>query len=290
MSESPVNFDPCKAVEVFREAARQNYEDSAREGSIFRLPGYGQVVATGDLHGNHTNLTKLQRYAALERWPARHVILHEMVHSETHDREIDHSHEVLLRAAEYKCEFPDQVHFLQSNHELAQLTGYPIAKNGRAVIEDFNNSVEFAYGSDKSGEVLEAINEFIASFGIAVRTENRVWMSHSLPNSYDMDSFDVGNFDRRLEPEDLADHGPVFKLVWGRRHTSEQIEQLAETLKVDIFVLGHQPQENGYDVRFDRLIILASDHNHGTFLPIDLHKRPELDALIANIRKFVAVA
>lgn len=290
MSTPPVNLDPVRAVELFREAAKHNLEDPTRQGSIIRLPGYGQVVATGDLHGNHTNLTKLQRYAALDRWPARHVVLHEMAHSETHDREIDHSHEVLLRAAEYKCEFPDQVHFIQSNHELAQLTGYPISKNGRAVIEDFNNSVEFAYGSDMSGDVLEAINAFIASFGIAVRTENRVWMSHSLPNNYDMDTFDLGIFSRSLEPEDLADHGPVFKLVWGRRHTREQIDQLAELLDVDIFVLGHQPQETGFDTRFDRLIILASDHNHGTFLPIDLQKRPELDSLIANIRKFVAVA
>lgn len=290
MSEPPLEFDPGRAIDTFREAAARNLDDPYRDGSIIRLPNYGQAVMTGDLHGNHTNLTKLQRYAMLDRTAARHVILHEMVHSETPDRAVDHSHEVLLRAAQYKCRFPEQIHFVQSNHELAQMNAYPIAKNGRAVIDDFNNSVEFAYGSDLSEQVLEAISVFIATFPVAVRTENRIWMSHSLPNDYDMAEFDAGVFRRPLRPEDLADHGPIFRLVWGRRHTADQIERLGDLLDVDLFITGHQPQETGYDVRFDRLIILASDHNHGTFLPFDLSKPQCLDDLVGNIRKFVAVA
>lgn len=290
MSEAPPDLDPQRAVDTFREAAARNLDDPYRDGSVVRLPGYGQAVMTGDLHGNHDNLTKLQRYAMLERAAARHVILHEIVHSETAQRAVDHSHEVLLRAAQYKCEFPEQVHFLQSNHELAQMTAYPIAKNGRAVIDDFNNSVEFAYGSDMAGLVLDSINEFIETFPIAVRTENRIWMSHSLPNDYDMGDFDAELFSRPLRPADLADHGPVFRLVWGRRHSAAQFEKLSEILDVDLFILGHQPQETGFEVRFDRLIILASDHNHGTFLPFDLSKPQKIEDLVANIRKFVAVA
>jgi len=42
-------------------------------------------------------------------------------------------------------------------------------------------------------------------------------------------------------------------------------------------------------MQFDRLIILASDHNHGTFLPFDLSKTADAEHLIQNIRKFVAV-
>ena len=39
--------------------------------------------------------------------------------------------EVLLATARWKCSYPDQVHFLLSNHELAQVTGHEISKNGR---------------------------------------------------------------------------------------------------------------------------------------------------------------
>lgn len=289
MSLSATHLDADKSIQIFRDAARLNLNDPYRQGAIIRLPGYGQVVMTGDLHGNKKNYEKLQHYAMLDRVSARHVILHELVHAELNTRELDQSHELSFLAAKYKCEFPEQVHFLQSNHELAQLTGYPIAKNGRAVIDEFNRSVAIAYGENRAEEVLAALNEFIASFPLAILTENRIWMSHSLPNSYDMKEFNPAIFDHPPTMRELHEDKSIFSLVWGRRQTPEQIEQLAQLLDVDIFITGHQPQEMGYNVLFDRLIILASEHNHGSFLPFDLSRRQTVDELIRNIRKFVAV-
>ena len=283
-------FDADQAIATFREAARLNLEDPLRKGAVIHFPGYGQVVMTGDLHGHRKNLAKLEKYAMLDRVPARHVILHEIVHADIHPSEIDHSHEALLEAARYKCEFPEQVHFLQSNHELAQLTDYPIAKNGRAVLEDFNAGVATTYGANRASGVLAAISEFIASFALAARTANRVWMSHSLPNFYDMDEFSADIFDRSPTIEDLHENKSIFHLVWGRRYTAEQLDVLGRLLDADIFITGHQPQEMGYAVMLDRLIILASDHNHGSFLPFDLSKKQTAQDLIRNIRKFVAVA
>jgi hypothetical protein len=225
----------------------------------------------------------------LDRVGARHVILHEMVHAELNTLDQDKSHELLLQAAMYKCQYPEQVHFLQSNHELAQLTDYPIAKNGRAVIEEFNRAVATAYGAGRAVEVLTAVNEFIASFPLAVITENRVWMSHSLPNVHDMPSFDIGVFSRPVTVQDLRESKTIFSLVWGRRHTREQLDRLAEMLNVDVFITGHQPQEMGHSVHYDRLIILASEHNHGCFLPFDLARRQSAEDLVRNIRKFVAI-
>ncbi len=278
------------AIRVFRDAARLNREDPFLKGSTIHLPAYGQVVMTGDLHGHEKNFDKLQRFAMLDRTPARHVILHEMVHTDLVARsDVDNSHDLLLKAAAYKRDFPDQVHFLQSNHELAQLTGYLIAKNGRVVIEEFNIAVEEAYGKSRYADVLSAINEFIGSFPIAVRTPNRVWMSHSLPNAHDMDEFDLGLFKRELTSHDHQSNRTLFSLVWGRRHTQEQIDALAAELDVDTFIVGHQPQEMGFTRCFGRMIILASNHNHGTFLPFDLSKPRSADDLVASIRKFVEV-
>ena len=47
-------------------------------------------------------------------------------------------------------------------------------------------------------------------------------------------------------------------------------------------------QEDGYAV-VGRMIILASDHAHGVFLPFDLGRRYSPEELQANIRKFVSV-
>ena len=65
---------------------------------------------------------------------------------------------------------------------------------------------------------------------------------------------------------------------------------LADLLDVDFFICGHQPQDEGYDILHGRMIILASDHNHGVFLPLDLNKPVTLDGLTKSIRPFAAIA
>lgn len=291
MTTSKGEHDAVRAVELFREATRLNWEDPYRKGSLIQLPAYGQAVMTGDLHGHRKNMEKLQKYAMLDRVAARHIILHEIAHTDPFfPTDYDHSHEVLLTAAQYKCEYPEQVHFLQSNHELAQLTHYPIAKAGATMVDRFDKAVAEAYGKARASEVLAAIDEFIASYPLAARTENGVWMSHSLPAVQEMGEFDPTIFQRSLATEELKNNRSVFNLVWGRQFNQAQMNQLSEMLKVDLFIIGHQPQEMGFAVLYDKLIILASDHNHGSFLPFDLAKRHSAEELIRNIRKFVAVA
>ncbi len=283
-------IDGSRAAEVFLEAAKLNREDPLLKGSMLEFPNYGQLVMTGDLHGHKRNFEKLQRYCDLEKFGARHVILHELIHEEIESFNApDRSHEVLLAAAQWKCDFPDQVHFLQSNHELAQLNRNEITKNGRIVTIAFEESVAEAYG-DPNGKVLAAICELIQTYAIAGRTENRVFLSHSLPSPRDIPAFDRSVLTRTPTELDLGEGGSAHSLVWGRYHNGPALGALAKMLDVDLFICGHQPQEMGYDVLHDRQIILASDHNHGVFLPIDLGKPFDLERLTRNIRPFAGVA
>jgi hypothetical protein len=277
-------------IATYREAARLNREDPLREGQLLRFPDYGQCVMTGDLHGHERNFARLKKYADLDHMPARHVMLHEMIHAEPHHAAgEDMSHQTMLEAARWKTQFPDQIHFLQSNHELSQWTGKDIFKNGRIVTNDFVRGMAITYGSAAT-EVLAALTEFIASFPIAARTANRIFLSHSLPNHRDLEDFDTGVIHRELTEKDLSEDGSVYKLVWGRHHTMGLLETLGEAFDVDYFICGHQPQESGFDLLHDRLIIIASDHNHGVFLPFDLRKTYEASDLIKLIRPFAAIA
>jgi hypothetical protein len=89
---------------------------------------------------------------------------------------------------------------------------------------------------------------------------------------------------------DLNERGAAHMLVWGRYQTAEELGSLRDLLDADFFICGHQPQETGYDVLHQCMIILASDHNHGVFLPIDLSKPATLDSLTSNIRPLAAIA
>jgi len=279
----------AEAVDVFLKAAELNLQDPLLSGSLLEFPDYGQVVMTGDLHGHRRNYEKLKRFCDLEHFGARHVILHEIIHEEVESVDgRDTSHEVLLDAARWKCEYPDQVHFLQSNHELSQATRHEISKNGRMVTLAFENDVAAAYPSQPV-HVIEAIYEFIRSLPLAGRTAHRVFFAHSLPAPRALPNFDAGVLSRTPTHEDYADRGSAHALVWGRYHTKAALETLCEILDADYFVCGHQPQEMGFDVFHERMIILASDHNHGVFLPIDLHKTPTLESLVKSVRPFAGV-
>ncbi len=281
--------DTATAADVFLEAARLNREDPIRVKSLLVFPDYGQLVMTGDLHGHRRNFEKLKRFCALEHSPARHVILHEVIHEDVpgfQDR--DQSHEVWLDAARWKCAHPEQIHFLLSNHELAQVNRNEITKNGRVVTRSFEDSVHAAYGGEGAA-VIDAMYEFIRSFPLAGRTANRVMLSHSLPGPREMPTFDPTVLSRDATVEDLRERGAAHALVWGRYHTERALTLLRELLDVDWFICGHQPQESGYDVLHKRMVILASDHNHGTFLPFDLKKPVTIESLVKNIRPFAAL-
>ena len=64
---------------------------------------------------------------------------------------------------------------------------------------------------------------------------------------------------------------------------------MAAAFDVDWFICGHQPQETGYAVVHDRQIILASDHNHGTFLAFDLKKKYTVEELTNLIRPIAEI-
>lgn len=284
---------PDQIIKVLDEAAALCRDDALREGHILTLPDYGQVIMTGDFHGCHDNFRKLQWFADLERCLHRHVIIHELIHSNdlfvldaNQNPGADCSCMLLFQAAQWKIDYPDQVHFLMGNHDLAQITCREITKGGLASIAHFNKGIYDRFGAAEGDRIIGKVREFLLTLPLAARCSNRVWLSHSLPGPQNMDRFDFSVFGRGWQPEDLLPGGGVYETVWGRSHTPEQLNELAGLLNVNYFILGHQRQELGYDAQADRLIILASDHGQGSFLPIDLSKKYCFSELVDRIRYF----
>lgn len=277
------------ACQALREAAQLIRDDPNRRGSRLSFGSAGQLVLTGDMHGQLKNFEKLQRFCALGSSPGRSVILQELIHQELSSfDQLDLSIDLLVKAAQWKCAFPDNVFFLQSNHELAQLRGQEITKGGRSVLYDFEQGVAYRYGRH-AGNVLDAVGDYIASLPLAARTEKGIFICHSLPDPLLMENFDVAVFDRVPTSADLSPGGAAYALVWGRFHTAREVEYFAKRLNVDYFIVGHTPQEQGYAM-VGNMVILASDHNHGTFLPLDLSRTYTIEQLEAAIRKYVSVA
>jgi hypothetical protein len=106
-------YSADQVIESFDAAKEENALDRYRTGQVVHLPPDAEVWMTGDIHDHRTNFKKLIAAAKLDQHPNRHLILHELIHGDHYDANgAEESWVTLVRAAELKCDFPNQVHFL----------------------------------------------------------------------------------------------------------------------------------------------------------------------------------
>lgn len=293
MAENPTTAeldlrDADAVADVFARAAQANLDTPGRAGAVVELNDTGKLLMTGDLHDNAQNYQRVVKLAHLDAGPDNRLILHEVIHGPDLVNGLDLSVRMLARVAALKCQYPEQVYILQSNHELAQLRGEGILKEGRDTVESFDGGLEYLYGG-KSDTVRESMNGYIRSLLLAVRCVNGLFASHSLPSNSRARTFDPAVIDRLPTDEDLSEKGDVYHMVWGRNQTQETADALAEAWGVKQFLLGHQPAEMGYEPQGENMLILASDHNHGVALPLDLSRAYDQEQLIGDIVPLASV-
>lgn len=286
--QEPDLRDPDVVVEHFIQAERANLDTPGRNGAVVDLPDTGRLLMTGDLHDNALNYQRLLKLAQLDAGPGNRLILHEVIHGPDLVNGMDLSVRMLARVAALKCRYPDQVYILQSNHELAQLRHEGILKEGRDTVESFDDGIDFIYGG-KADDVRDAMNGYLRSLLLGVRCANGIFASHSIPSNNRMKRFDSAVIDRVPTTEDFSVKGDVYHMVWGRNQTQATADTLAEAWGCKQFVMGHQPADMGYEIQEDTMLILASDHNHGVALPIDLTRTYDQDQLIEAIIPLASV-
>ncbi|MBP8305347.1 MAG: metallophosphoesterase [Phycisphaerae bacterium] len=279
-----------QAVDLLRAGVRANHADPLRQGNLVRLSGPGTLVIAGDLHGHGRNLERVTAFADLARSPDRHLVLQEIIHGGPQDPQGGClSYKVLLDAVRLKLRFPNQVHIVLGNHDTAWITGSEVVKEGREMNKAMSLALAGEYGEDWP-LVAEAIREFFLSQPLAVRTENRVWVSHSLPSDRMVDQFDPQVLDRPLQVSDYVKPGSAYILTWGRHMSQSLLDRMSNLFNVDLFVVGHQPQPEGWDLGGTNLLVLASDHNHGCLIELDLARPYSLEGLVQALVPLSSIA
>ncbi|MFG0286330.1 MAG: hypothetical protein ACF8R7_18100 [Phycisphaerales bacterium JB039] len=271
-------------IAALRRGAGANAAAACRSHSVDRISGPGRLIATGDLHDNPAHMARLIEAAGLDVDPAgpraadaAHLTLHEIIHPDNLLGGMDFSYRALVRAAALKAAFPEKVHMLLANHELAQIRGSGIVKDGVRVVEAFNAGVEHIFGDDAEA-VTAAIDAFIASMPLALICDSargRILCSHSLPSPPMMKRFDATILSRPITEDDLRPlTGSAYMMVWGRGYDAELLEDLVERWGVTMFILGHEWVEAGIRFVPPCAVVLNSDHARGVYLPIDLDAPP----------------
>ena len=135
-----------------------------------------------------------------------------------------------------------------------------------------------------------AITEFLLSLPLAVRTPGGLFFCHSLPTDAQVETFDYTVFDRPLTGNDyLRRTGPAYQLIWGRSMGPESVDAFLKNVSATTVVTGHQTQEMGYATNGEHHLIIASEHNHGVYLPVETNASYTADELVERLVKFVAI-
>jgi hypothetical protein len=281
---------PQAIIDLLKRGAEANNTDRFRRGNLIYLPTDGTLVATGDIHGHRRNFERIVTFADLDNNPDRHIILQEIIHGGPKDsKEGCLSYKLLFDVIRYKLSFPDRIHIIMGNHDTAFISSSKVMKDGKEMNEAMCSALDREF-QHASTDIKLAIRQFLFSQPLAVKTENRIWLSHSLPGSRYIDKFDHQILDRQLKINDVVRPGSAYLLTWGRKHGQALLNEMARRFGIDIFILGHQPQSKGWSRAGDNLIIIASDHNHGCVLSIDLAKSYTVEMLIDSIVPLASIS
>jgi hypothetical protein len=246
-------------ITSYQQATEVNLHTPERVGNIVVLTAQScdEVMLTGDLHGHRQNFNRIKKIAALDRHPHRHLVLQEVCHGGPVYKENSGcmSHTLLEDVAAMKIKFPRQVHFLLGNHELSEMTDYPIQKNKQMLNLQFRLGLQHLYGP-ATEKVREAYLPFLQSCPLAVRLPHGIFVSHSIPEFCDTRAFDVSIFDREIAYAEYFERSGVFQLVWGRDYRQENAKAFAELVGAQVLINGHEPCYEGFSAPNDYQIIL----------------------------------
>lgn len=282
-----------RVVTTFREAAGANCDTPMRDGNVVSISAdvADDVMITGDLHGQRIHFNKLCRIANLESKPRRHLVLQEVCHGGPLYPSSSGcmSHLLLEDVARLKVQYPDRFHFLLSNHELAELNDFPIAKGGQMLNLQFRAGLKRMYG-DAMGRIREALVEFLSTCPLSVRLASGVFACHGIPEGVDQDGFDTDVFQRRLTKDDLRPDGAAFRLVWGRDFRQENAEAFSRLVGADVLVHGHEPCAEGFATPNERQVILDCAGPNACYLIVPAGGSTTHEQITARIQRLNAAA
>jgi len=249
--------EPGRLLTTLQRAARAFRATPGRRGRVVRLPAGCEVLIAGDMHGSVENFRLLLKTADLGANPRRHLVLQELVHGPfRYPGGGDKSHQLLDLLAALKCQYPERVHFLLGNHELAQWQNQRIGKGDVDQNVLFRAGVDEAYG-DHGPAIYAAYLELFAAASVLLFTANRVVLCHTLPSAKHLAVFALDALERdEPEPRDLLLGGAIHAMVWDRDLSQANAEAFLRKVDGDWLITGHIPCERGFMVPNNRQIIL----------------------------------
>ena len=241
----------------------RNMKDYKR---LIELPQKGNALIITDLHGN---LEDYRRY--MEIWKDfndknNHLILTgDFIHScYVNDGSLE-----IIDSVKTLYENEENFHVLLGNHEWAQILNESIYKGGLNQTQDFNGLVYKKYG-EETVEKIEFYKKFFKTLAIAVRTKNKVLISHAGPSPHLKSEEDIKN----ISNNDYSNNLVLYDMVWNRNMECSRnyLDPFLKYLNCNASIVGHTPVD-GVEFIGNQLIVSSSfGTERKAYLELDLEE------------------
>lgn len=277
--------DPQRLLATLHRATALLRAQPGRKGRMIALPADREVIVCGDLHGHLGNFRSLLQQAQLDAQPQRHLVVQELIHGPfCYPNGGDKSHQLLDLTAALICQFPQRVHFLLGNHELSQWHNQLIGKGEINCNDLFRAGIEDAYG-EHADEVYAAYVGLFAAAQVAIRTANRVFLSHTLPSARHLGAFDLGVVERDdFNAADVKLGGAIHSLLWDRDVSPANAAAFLQKVDADWLITGHIPTDAGFTQPNDQQLILDAKGTPGCYCIFPTDRPLTMADLLAGLK------
>jgi Icc-related predicted phosphoesterase len=239
------------------------------KGSLVELPKKGKAMVITDIHGNLDDFVKLMDiWDNFKDGKNNHLILTgDFIHAM--GREDDKSIEVmeLVRSEFYN---DPNFHVLLGNHEWSVIGKINIFKAGNDLNSNLRMLFQKRFGSSWENK-FESYTDFFRKLPIAVKTGNKVFISHSGP-AKDIKSI---NEIINITGSGYLNNPKLFGFLWNRfgDYDKKDIESFLKNIGCKAMIVGHTPVKGSKLIGKKQLIISSSfSEGKKAYVCLDLEK------------------
>jgi Icc-related predicted phosphoesterase len=250
------------------------------QGSLIELPKKGKAMIITDIHGNISDLNRfIDIWNDFKSKNNHLVITGDFIHS--FGLEDDKSLDVIISLRNL-FKKSDNVHILLGNHEWSVISQSTLYKGGKNLSLNFESLLKDKYRENWK-KVLEKYIKCFKKLPIAVKTSNKVFISHAGPPKNVKNMNEIIN----IKNSGYISNPILFDLLWKRKgeYKKKDLESFLKAVGCNAMIVGHTPV-NGVEIIKGRQLIVSSSFTKGKKAYIEL----DLEVEIKNAKQIMKMA
>jgi Calcineurin-like phosphoesterase len=238
-------------------------------GKLVELPKKGKAIVVTDIHGNLDDYTRyMDIWEEYGKDDTYFIITGDFIHAmgKKDDKSIE-----ILDSVKHCWENNENFYPIIGNHEWSTISNISVYKGSINQSLNFKELLRSRFG-DMWNKKLVEYQEFFKKLPIAIRTANKVFISHAGPPR------NVKSLDEIIN---IADKGyleneNLYQILWNREedYTINDLRSFLRTVECNAMIVGHTPVD-GVKLVNNRQLIVSSSYSQGKkeYIELDLEKK-----------------